>query len=134
MAEQDTFKLIRLALTLDESGQQREAIKAYAEVVEHILTKLPEDLKAKHKHFAVDALERAEKLKLDLNHDRKASVDDIHESSRITSTPGSSGTPDNTSKSGEIMMTHPFVSTNDFPYFRWKLPCAPTSTFGAVRL
>lgn len=89
MAEADTFKLLKLALSLDENGHKREAVKAYADVVESIL-KLPEDLKEKHKHFAVDALERAEKLKTELNPERRVSASDIPEPSRITSTPGGS--------------------------------------------
>lgn len=91
MSEADTIHLIKLALSLDEHGQKREAIKAYGDVVESIL-KLPETLKAKHKHFAVDALERAEKLKLEINPERRTSLSDIHEPSRITSIPGNSGT------------------------------------------
>lgn len=100
MTEADAFHLLKLALSLDENGHKREAIKAYADVVEAIL-KLPEDLKDKHKHFAVDSLERAEKLKLEVNPDRRASLNDIHEPSRITSIPGNTGTGSSTN-SGKI--------------------------------
>lgn len=96
MAEADTFQLLKLALSLDEHGQKREAIKAYGDVVESILN-LPEPLKEKHKHFAIDSLERAEKLKLEVNPDRRTSLNDIHEPSRITSIPGHSGTSNTTS-------------------------------------
>lgn len=66
MAESECYRLLKEALSLDESGQKSEAIKAYSEAVQAILNlNAPE--KEKLKHFAVDALERAEKIKTQLH-------------------------------------------------------------------
>uniref|UniRef100_A0A336MHP3 CSON001666 protein n=1 Tax=Culicoides sonorensis TaxID=179676 RepID=A0A336MHP3_CULSO len=97
MAEADAFHLLKLALSLDENGHKREAVKAYADVVESILS-LPPNLKEKHKHFAVDALERAEKLKQELKaNSRKSSLNDVNLPSRESEIPGNSGTTSDSS-------------------------------------
>lgn len=66
------YEKLKLALSLDEGGQKAAAITAYSEAVQSILNLADGDQKEKLKKFAIDALERAEKLKLEMNPEKHA--------------------------------------------------------------
>lgn len=67
MNESECYSLLSLALSFDEHGNKKEALKAYSDAVEAIL-KLPDgQVKDKLRKYASNALERAETLQKELN-------------------------------------------------------------------
>lgn len=67
MAESMCYQMFGLALSLDEEGNKTEALKAYSNAVESVLKLEEGETKDRLKKLAMDALDRAEKLKLELH-------------------------------------------------------------------
>lgn len=66
MAE-ECYSLLKLALSFDEHNKKSEAVRAYLDAVEAILKLSDSEQKDKLKRYANEALNRAEKLKIELN-------------------------------------------------------------------